>query len=173
MSRRAFPLCRRGLSSLSRDERIPGQGTAQRVARPPRPQATLRSGRDQQPIGKVRKPGLLRAQTSLPIFFLFWKKPRAFRVGETTSGNFYLFPLPSAAQALRALRVPSVPGHQRKARGPSPTAPPTRALVVLGRAPLLHMRHYVICPRRTPVPVRFRLLERPREFEQVLQRHLL
>lgn len=145
------------------------------MARPPRPQATLRSGRGQQRIGKdpQARPASGPDVTSYFFFFLFWKKPRAFSVSETTSGDFYLFPLRSAAQALRALRVPSVLGHQRKAQGPSPTAPPTSALVVLCRVPLLHMRRYVICARRTPAPVRFRLLDRPREFEQVLQTHLL
>lgn len=109
---------------------------------------------------KTRKPGLLRAQTSLPIFFfLFWKKPRAFSVSETTSGDFYLFPLRSAAQALRALRVPSVPGHQRKAQGPSPTAPPTSALscssvsrTASAHAPLRHLPATHSCACAFPAP---------------------
>lgn len=110
---------------------------------------------------KTRKPGLLRAQTSLPIFFffLFWKKPRAFSVSETTSGDFYLFPLRSAAQALRALRVPSVPGHQRKAQGPSPTAPPTSALscssvsrTPSAHAPLRHLPATHSCACAFPAP---------------------
>lgn len=75
---------------------------------------------------------------------------------------------------LRALRVTSAPGSPAKGRAPPRRLhPPGLALVVLGCAPLLHMRRYVIRPRRAPAPLRFRLLECPREFEQVLLSLLL
>lgn len=50
----------------------------------------LGPGQGQQWIGPEL--GRLRAQTSLPIFYLFWKKTRAFSEGETTTSDLFWFP---------------------------------------------------------------------------------
>lgn len=68
----------------------------------------------------------------------------------------------------------SVPGHYRTAGGPAPLPrPPGRVLVVLWPLPLPARAPCVIFPRRASAPLRFRLLECPRDFERVLKSDLL
>lgn len=120
--------------------------------------------------GPVLKPRPLRPETSLPIVSSSGRRLSVQRSRVDFQGFPFDFP---------ALRSPSprrtkghrIPGHQ-KARGPPPpTAASTPALSrsFWLRAVPAHAPH-VISQRRSPAPPRFRLLECPRDFEQVLQR---
>lgn len=164
------------LEIVSSGERIPGPGTVRRVARRPRDRRGGSAGPGPA-ADRVRssEPGLLRAETSLPISFPLLEGAQSVQPRrDDFRGLLLVSPELSrpCSQRTKGHRSGGSPeGSPRPLPGCSTHRGPF--LLVPGGARLPHTRRDVIPPRRAPAPLRFRLLAGPREFERVLQRRPL